>query len=211
MSFWTDGTFWTAFGALSAAGLAFWSTRKASAAAKDAAATAKEVAKIERDRWHRELTPELKFTLTRHGLGNLQLSVALDGPAGLDRLDNVTLTLLDDRAHLASPALNDEERAEFPNVIWGPVRFTPVTDGVAEPGREAVIGSLEIGGHAVQRQMEDSVAPSWYRDRLHHWKAEYHKQAPTVRIRAVCTHKDFQPWTLVANVRTEVQVDSITD
>ncbi|MFF8633526.1 hypothetical protein ACF052_04820 [Streptomyces pilosus] len=163
---------WTAFGAIVtavgvvvAAVMAYWTTRKAAAAAADSADTAREVAQIERDRWHRELTPELTFSLIRVGSNRLRLTTTLAGPVGLDHLDTITLTVRDEagRDHSAGPHYDEAMRTELPSVIWGPARFSPGVDGVAAPGRQCIIRSLERGNF-VHRQMDNSEPPSWFQD-----------------------------------------------
>ncbi|MBP0454007.1 hypothetical protein J5Y04_31365 [Kitasatospora sp. RG8] len=196
---------WTALGAIAAAAgvvvtavMAYWTTRKAAAAAADSAETAREVAQIERDRWHRELTPELTFSLTRLGSHQLRLTTTLDGPVGLDHLDTITLTVRDEAGwdHSARPHYNDEQRAELQSVIWGPARFTPGVDGVAAPGRQSVIRDLERG-NVTFRQMENSSAPSWF-ENVADWVDGYWDA--NLRLQAVCKRDGDRPWIVVAEV-----------
>ncbi|MGW4702979.1 hypothetical protein [Streptomyces sp. NPDC004285] len=196
---------WTAFGAIVAAVsvvvtavMAYWTTRKAATAAADSAETAREVAKIERDRWHRELTPELTFSLIRVSPDRLRLTTTLDGPVGLDHLDTITLTVRDEagRDHSARPHHDDAMRAELPSVIWGAARFSPGVDGVAAPGRKSVIRSLERGDF-VYRQMDNTEPPSWFQDPADwvdgYWDAN-------LRLHAVCEVEGYKPWIVVAEV-----------
>ncbi|WP_157846329.1 hypothetical protein [Streptomyces anulatus] len=196
---------WTAFGAIVAAVgvavsavMAYWTTRKAAAAAADSADTAREVAQIERDRWHRELTPELTFSLIRVGSNRLRLTTTLAGPVGLDHLDTITLTVRDEagRDHSARPHYDEAMRTELPSVIWGPARFSPGVDGVAAPGRQSIIRSLERGNF-VHRQMDNSEPPSWFQDPGDwvdgYWEAK-------LRLHAVCEVEGHRPWIVVAEV-----------
>lgn len=196
---------WTALSAIAAAVgvvvtavMAYWTTRKAAAAAADSADTAREVAKIERDRWHRELTPELTFSLIRVGPNRLRLTTTLDGPIGLDHLDTITLTVRDEagRDHSARPHHDEAMCTELSSVIWGPARFSPGVDGVAAPGRKSIIRSLERGNF-VYRQMDNSEPPSWFQDPGDwvdgYWDAK-------LRLHAVCEVEGYKPWIVVAEV-----------
>ncbi|MFE7673375.1 hypothetical protein ACFU5N_14305 [Streptomyces albidoflavus] len=187
-----------AVGVVVAAVMAYWTTRKAAAAAADSAETAREVAKIERDRWHRELTPELAFSLIRVSPNRLRLTTTLDGPVGLDHLDTITLTVRDEAGwdHSARPHDDEAMRAELPSVVWGPARFSPGVDGVAAPGRKSVIRSLERG-NSVYRQMDNSEPPSWFQEPSDwvdgYWDAK-------LRLHAVCEVEGYEPWIIVAEI-----------
>lgn len=119
----------TSIAAASAAfsGVAAWGAWKASLEANE---TATSVAQIERDRWHKELTPQLRIKLQAEP--HEVLYVRFDSPATLGEL-SVQLTVRDDfdrsrLPHLAgTPTL--EQREE---VIWGPYRFRPGTDSGPE-------------------------------------------------------------------------------
>ncbi|MFF2630893.1 hypothetical protein ACFVUN_34660 [Kitasatospora griseola] len=85
-------------------------------------------------------------------------------------------------------------------MIWGPLRFRPGIDRVAEPGREAVIEGLERGDHA-PRLLEQSVPPSWLTDNdlaLQYWREQFAGQK--LRLKAVCERDGFQPWIVLAEV-----------
>ncbi|MGW1767507.1 hypothetical protein ACWCQL_26045 [Streptomyces sp. NPDC002073] len=196
---------WTALSAIAGAVgvvvtavMAYWTTRKAAAAAADSADTAREVAKIERDRWHRELTPELTFSLIRVSPNSMRLTTTLDGPVGLDHLDTIILTVRDEagRDHSARPHYDDAMRTELQSVIWGAARFSPGADGVVAPGRQSIIRSLERGNF-VYRQMDNSQPPSWFQD-PGNWVEAYWDA--TVRLHAVCEVEGHRPWIVVAEV-----------
>ncbi|MER8199032.1 hypothetical protein ABTY00_34420 [Streptomyces microflavus] len=177
--------------------MAYWTTRKAAAAAADSADTAREVARIERDRWHRELTPELVFSLIRVGPNRLRLATTLDGPVGLDHLDTITLTVRDEAGwNHARPHFDEAMRTELPSVIWGPARFSPGVDGVAAPGRESIIRGLERG-NSVYRVMENSEPPSWFQN-AGDWVEGYWEAK--LRLHAVCEVEGYKPWIIVAEV-----------
>ncbi|MGK4578434.1 hypothetical protein [Kitasatospora sp. HPMI-4] len=189
-------TIWTAVGAIAAAasaGLAWWATRKAAAAASDSAATAREVAAIERDRWHRELTPELEFTLTQRGRDHWRLTVELVGPAGLDRLDSLTLTVRDEAGVDHSPRPGGPDPQELAAVIWGPLRIQPGVDGVREPGRERVLLDVERG-EPIPCALEATLVPGWFQN-PEDWR-ERNATLP-LRLRAVCEREGHHPWIVL--------------
>lgn len=113
-----------AVGSVAAVWYARWSARS-SAASATAAETA---AALDWQRRHAELTPQFEITcaagingISDHG----ELRLALAGPAGLDRLDEVTITILDEAgadhwAHGIPDKVSEEEARQF---VWGPWEF----------------------------------------------------------------------------------------
>ncbi|GLW58136.1 hypothetical protein [Kitasatospora phosalacinea] len=193
-----DETFWAGVAALAtvaALGLSVWATLQAKWAAQASARTAEEVARIERDRWHRELTPELDFRLVPKGADHWRLEVELTGPAGLDRLDRITLTVRDEAGVDHIPRTPGIDPAEAAAVIWGPVRLQPVVDGVRAPGRESVLEKVERG-EPVVRAIDATAAPSWYQ--LPDWR-ERNKDLP-LRLHAVCEYGEHRPWIVVVEL-----------
>jgi hypothetical protein len=198
-------TFWAAVGAIATVcgvvtTVLAWLTARQASRAGDSMAT------IESDRWHKELTPDLQFHLIRLGPDHLRLDTTLVGPVGLDHLDKVTITVLDETGvdHNGA-ALNDAERAELPSVMWGPFRFTPRVNDVAEPGRETVIATGLQQLDRVPRQMEASRAPSWYRDRGQDWQRDH--EGKPVRLKAVCELAGHRPWIIVRELRPQTPAD----
>ncbi|MEU0664147.1 hypothetical protein [Streptomyces lavendulocolor] len=78
-----------AFLSVVAIAAAWEATGRASDTAEEARKTAQVVARIERDRWLAELTPQFEFTLTKEGDHAAKLLVHLAGPDALGRLDSV--------------------------------------------------------------------------------------------------------------------------
>ncbi|MET8249188.1 hypothetical protein ABZV31_35350 [Streptomyces sp. NPDC005202] len=94
-------------------------SREANKAAWNANETAAAVAQIERDRWHKELTPQLRIKLQVEP--HEVLYVRFDGPATLGELA-VQLTVRDDfdRSRLP-PLAGTPTPEESEEVVWGPV------------------------------------------------------------------------------------------
>jgi hypothetical protein len=102
--------------------------RRANRSAADSARAAAETARLDADRRHDELTPQFHLTFTERGDGAAdqgELRVELTGPPGLDHLDEVTASILDDGQanHWADgrPAGITAEQAR--RFVWGPWEF----------------------------------------------------------------------------------------
>ncbi|MEV8327683.1 hypothetical protein [Kitasatospora sp. NPDC056731] len=79
-----------AIGSAIAAGLALLSSRRSNEASRAANCTADSLAAIEHDRWHRKLTPQIRLAFVP---GTSTLQMKRTGPVGLDRLDQVIVTV----------------------------------------------------------------------------------------------------------------------
>ena len=91
-------TWWAAVGAAGtvvAAAIAAWAARQSHDAAVQANAAAELLASIERGRRHDEIAPVFDVKFTETGGDDASLRVALAG-GGLERLDEVTFTILDE-------------------------------------------------------------------------------------------------------------------
>ncbi|WBO69755.1 hypothetical protein [Streptomyces camelliae] len=189
----------TSIAAASAAfsGLAAWGAWKASREANEAALKANEtavsVAQIERDRWHKELTPQLRIKLQAES--DDVLYIRFDSPAMLGEL-NIQLTIRDDFDRSRLPHLagvpTPEQTAE---VIWGPYRFRPRINEADELGRSVPAFPLLLGDRH-RLALDPSLKPSWYEgaDGEQRWRSEY-STAP-IRLWATCTVPDHTPWKL---------------
>jgi hypothetical protein len=172
---------------------AWKASREANKAAWNANETAASVAQIERDRWHKELTPQLRIKLQTDP--HEVLYVRFDGPAALGELA-VHLTIRDDFNRSRLPHLagtpTPEERAE---VIWGPYRFRPRVNDADELGRSVPAFPL-LSGDRHRLALDPSLRPSWYQgdDREQRWRDEY-RTAP-IRLWAECTVPGHKPWKL---------------
>jgi hypothetical protein len=87
-----------------------------------------EAAALDSQRRHNELTPEFDISITagENGVGeHAKMRVALTGPAGLDRLDEVSIAIIDEAevghwAHGLPDKVSLEEARRF---VWGPWEF----------------------------------------------------------------------------------------
>jgi len=105
-----------------------WYARRSARSAETAADAAEKTATLDVERRHAELTPvfEIACTAGENGVGNHgELRVTLIGPDGLDRLDEVTIVILDEAGanhwgHGYPSGVNEEGARRF---VWGPWEF----------------------------------------------------------------------------------------
>ncbi|KKZ72130.1 hypothetical protein VO63_20370 [Streptomyces showdoensis] len=192
---------WAAYSAMKAADAADDNSKVANQTAELARQTAEAVAQIERDRWHKELTPRIVCRLTQER-GMLELVVAYEGPTTLGKLSVVSLTIRDDRDRSTAPALGGGlPLEEVKATIWGPYRFTSRTPE-DNTGRTATPFSVEPGD-----EMRFSVTPT-FPHRLYggdgntaQWRAEFLPK--DFRLWVGCEAEGHKPWKLMADVPHE--------
>ncbi|MFI6495025.1 hypothetical protein [Streptomyces sp. NPDC050564] len=115
-------------------------------AAQRANKTGDAIARIERERWHADLTPQFDLVLAETGNGQALLSVHLDGPDALRHLDEVVITVgNDDRDHTVLHPNGTLTQDEVDAFVWGPFRFTPHANGTDEHGRGPEAFPLQVG------------------------------------------------------------------
>lgn len=180
-----------------AAGFTGWAAYSARQAAREANRTAASIAQIERDRWHRELTPNVKFRLTKER-GWVELLVQYNGPAALGRLDRLELTVRDDRDRsndlLLAGGITAEERAA---TIWGPLRFKHSTDGVDDLGRTLEPFSL-VCSEEHRLALDPTHPHQHYNGGAEQWERD-HRDKP-FRQWVTCHAEGHKPWVLTADI-----------
>lgn len=141
-------------------------------AAKSSADAASELTQLEAGRRHGELTPRLTVQVEAFNPGDTQhyrVTLGLDGPLALLKLDSLTVTVRDDRpgrdqdTFAGGEATPEAVRAQ----VWGPLRFSP---GLGAPSAKAdatgrsvtVTQALDVG-EGITLQMERTSPPTWYR------------------------------------------------
>ena len=115
---------------MAAAGLlgTVWYARRSARCAEIAAAAAEKTAALDAEHRHAELTPEFEIACSagENGIGDHgELRVTLTGPPGLDRLDEVTIVILDESGanhwgHGYPSGVSEEDARRFD---WGPWEF----------------------------------------------------------------------------------------
>ncbi|HUY46487.1 MAG TPA: hypothetical protein VMV92_12255 [Streptosporangiaceae bacterium] len=107
---------------------AVWYSRRSAKSAAVSAAAASTTAALDSQRRHDELTPEFDISIAANQSGagdHAHMRVTLTGPAGLDRLDEVIIAILDEAgadqwAHGLPDKVSAEEARLF---VWGPWEF----------------------------------------------------------------------------------------
>ncbi|UVS79424.1 hypothetical protein [Actinokineospora sp. UTMC 2448] len=203
------GAGWVAAGVAVAA--TFISRRSAKAAegseaaAKESSVSAATVARVETDREHRELTPDLDYALivdngeagsvlAKPG-ATARLVITLNGPHDLD---DVTVTIRDDRPGRAADirTAGGPTREAVAAVIWGPWRFRRGVDNAGPDGR-SVPGRPLARLDELVFALDPTPAPTWYDD-ARDWLRQY-EDAP-VRLVITCTRAGHEPWIVPKDV-----------
>ncbi|MZD58724.1 hypothetical protein [Streptomyces sp. SID5606] len=165
-------------------------------ASREANATAANVAQIERDRWHSELTPRLRMMITSRHPVMSKLVVHFEGPAAVLGPLSVPLRIRDDRNRSRDPELADGVTAAMrERVIWGPCRFRLGTDGADDVGRQVASFTVEADDKHLLA-LDLSAAPHWYEGEAgeRRWREEY--EHARVRLWAGCEAVGHKPWWL---------------
>lgn len=190
-----------ALAAVGAVWYARWSAqsakRSADAADRSAVADA-ESAAIEAERRHEELTPHFRVSVEPTVSILWRLTVLLEGPAALGRLDGLTVTIRDGRPnrargpHLAGAPTSEEEAAQ----VWGPLRFAPGTWLEASPtgelgGADPTGRTTDTGGMAVGGELDFPMEPT------PDWPP---KMGTVLRLQLEARRDGLEPWTLPCEI-----------
>jgi hypothetical protein len=171
------------------AGIAAWQSGRAAAS----------LTAIEQHRWHADLTPQFTVNCRTNGGDRAQLKVALLGPPGLDRLDQVTVTIRDDVRGRESVTAGGPTAEQIARQVWRPYRFVPRVDGADETGRSVEPFSLLLGDWR-PLTLERTPPPPWSSD-SGSWQ-ERHADQP-VRLTLSCYRRDHEPWTVPVEIVVE--------
>jgi hypothetical protein len=185
-------------------GAVLYSRRSAKSAAVSASA-ANTAAALDSQRRHDELTPEFDISITagENGVGDhAEMRVALTGPAGLGRLDEVTIAILDEAgvdrwAHGLPDKVGPEEACRF---VWGPWEFN-------------IGASAQVNDNRTTRPRSYSRPDGKNWDRLGltrtrpgHWMGSMtseqwrRQQAGPVRLQITCA-RDGEQWISLREVQ----------
>ncbi|MEU0198490.1 MULTISPECIES: hypothetical protein [unclassified Streptomyces] len=191
---------WTDIGTVSTAGLSAIATWGAWRAAARSAKTADTVARIERQRWHADLTPDFKITIERGEGDRATLSVRLIGPVPLKRLDEIAIQIVssDDMDRTARlPGLPTQE--DLDAQVWGPCRFSHGADGADINGQTVAPFSLRVGAGR-PFSIEQTRAPHWQegQDVDRQWRDEWLSRP--MRLVITCRREEFEPWVVPYDV-----------
>jgi hypothetical protein len=152
------------------------------------------VTAIEGKRLHDDLTPELAITCdARPGADSRRADMTLEltGPAGLDRLDEVTIRIRDDMPDRKPTPGSQLTQEQISEVIWGPYRLNPGMRDTDSCGR--VHGPFRLPKREPYPiQLEQSMAPAWATPSF--WRNQYDDKP--VRLELTCRREGHEPWIL---------------
>ncbi|MFE5969635.1 hypothetical protein [Streptomyces sp. NPDC056463] len=193
-----------AFLSVAAAAAAWEATGRASDTAEEARRTAEIVARIERDRWLAELTPQFEFTLTKEGDRAAKLLVHLAGPDALGYLESVAVRIGDDdydhtptQQRLGYTNPNGPTPEEIAAHIWGPFRLRPRIDEADEHGREVTVTDLRVG-RGRPLALDRTMPGTWMEGKTYNsWQLEY--EGHPLRLLLTCRRGE-ETWHIARTV-----------
>jgi hypothetical protein len=159
---------------------------------------AQALTRIEKHRWHADLTPEFDA-----GVDGDRLVLAFTGPVGLDRLDEVTVTIRDEGGvdRLGRVIAGGPTREDVEAHVWGPRRFnTDAKDqALDDTGRSARPHLIRELGSWHPLVLVPSEPPAWSaptpQDRpaaIKSWGEEY--AGKPLRLLVTCRREGHEPW-----------------
>jgi hypothetical protein len=189
--------------------VAVWYARRTTTANERTALAESTVAELERERRHSELTPRLRVRCQPYNPGSdrYKLTIKLVGPIGLDRLDDLVVTIRDDHPWrgqgtlLAGGPTSEQIAAQ----IWGPLRFVPGTGPGADPvrgvpGADPTGRTTPTGGLPTDEELpfvlEPTTPPKWSHQTVQDWLKE---RGTVLRLTFQC-RKDTSTWTVVGEI-----------
>jgi hypothetical protein len=175
--------------AVLSAGAAWGSWRSA----KSANSTANQLAQIEIDRRHAELTPQFNLTATRVSGDFVRVDIKLVGPFALQWIDELTVSVRNDSTDHRSNLAGGPTDEDIAKVVWGPLRFLPNADGATKDGRSVAPVPLEVGNDR-PFWMEPTQPPPWSDPNSQWWQSLYGGQG--IRLMLHCESAKFGVWDL---------------
>jgi hypothetical protein len=164
--------------------------------------TAGSMAGIERDRRHDEMTPEFEITGNARdaSIGAADMRVTLT--SGMDRLDSVTLTVLDDAnqdhwAHGLPGGISQEEAEAF---VWGPWEFNTGASAQVDSNRTTKPRPYDrVSGRNWDLLSLHATRPgTWMSMSQDDWQRQYVSQP--MRLLITCYRDGYEPWSLLHEV-----------
>ncbi len=154
--------------------------------------------KIEQHRRWSELTPQFTVACEPTSGEQVRLLVGLMGPVGLERLDEVTVTIRNDRPDRTPVTAGPPTQDDLDRQIWGPYQFVRGVDGAAEDGRSVPAKPLLLG-ERLEFRLAPTPQPFWVDDPAD-WRRRYAGQP--VRLSLRCRREGWDPWTIPVEVDT---------
>ncbi|MET7622656.1 hypothetical protein [Streptomyces sp. NPDC005408] len=188
-----------AFLSVIAAAASWEATGRASDTAEEARRTAEIVARIESDRWHHEITPEVNIKVNPAGYeGNTAyMHVAFVGPAIHQEIESVLLSIMDDGRMRLPGVTHGLNQEQIDAQIWGAYKFESTNDGASDDGRRVPPFVLKLG-HQRDFWLTRTSGPEDYPPG--NWRADY--GGLPVRVRVECTVVgEARSWAYIREVQ----------
>jgi hypothetical protein len=178
-----------------AAGFAWWAARGSKEAGEI-------LSRIERQRRHTELTPQLELSLDdENGPEQPVLVLCLVGPPGLDHLDQLIVSIRDDKVRDGSQLTGGPTAEQVARQIWGPYRFRTGLLGIEQDGRTAELPQqyLPLIKQSAQRfQLDPTAQPQWDESPASEWTDRYLDHPLRLIVR--CERDGHEPWEVPLDV-----------
>lgn len=153
---------------------------------------------LQAENWHVQRTPQFKVTCRRTHGDDAEMHVALVGPPGLDRIDELTVSIRDDdmdhTPRLAGGLTAEEVAAQ----IWGRYRFNPAADGADKTGRAPEPFPLAAGASR-RFSLVPTLPPS--RAIPESWQDSYADDPLRLELTARCD--GHAPWRVTLDINVE--------
>jgi hypothetical protein len=175
-------------------------------AARKANATTAEVAAIERDRRHDELTPifEYKCMVRDAAPESADLRVELVG-GRLERHAAVTITILNESGqdHWANSLPDGVTQDEAQAFVWGPWEFNTGVPNQVVSNRESRTQpySRVSGKNWVLLSLTETRPAKWMSLSQDEWRKKWKGQP--VRLLVTCICDGYEPWLIQRDVKVE--------
>jgi hypothetical protein len=159
---------------------------------------AQTLTRIEKHRWHADLTPEFDA-----GVEGDRLVLAFTGPVGLDRLDEVTVTIRDEGGvdRLEQVIAGGPTREDVEAQVWAPRRFNTAAKDQAldDTGRRARAHLIREVASWHPLMLVPSEPPGWSastpQDRpivAKRWAEDY--AGKPLRLLITCRREGHERW-----------------
>jgi len=175
--------------------------------------TSSSLAEIERERRHAELTPQFEVRCEKYNDNIFYLYLWLRGPADLERIDSLTLTIRDnkrmgqDTSTQATNSSGEPTAEDIDKQIWAPYRFDPQTSGSSVDGRTSSYSDLKRGDEC-RFQLTRTIAPRWNTTAGTDWCAGLGISGQ-LKISILCKNFESATWTVSWQLeRPQVEVDN---
>ena len=170
------------------------------------AVASEKLQSIETKRLHDDLTPKFKILCEPPRGGSADVTVELTGPAGLDRLDEVTVRIRDDMPDRSPRPGSGLSAEQFDAVIRGPYRFAAGIRDTDELGRQH--GPFKLPKQEPYLlKLEETIAPQWWIDPPL-WRRKY--EGAYIRLEVECRREGYEPWTVPVEVNPSMISDLMT-